>query len=69
MENLVSNEVKELLSTFREYMDNNKPLLIKDLFTLPVLNALWILTAGEKLPQQDTRLKKLHHEFVALVTN
>jgi len=65
LENLISSEVKELISTFIGYVDNNKPLLIKDIFTLPVLNGLWILTAGEKIPQQDERLKKLHTEFVS----
>jgi len=67
MENLVSNEVKELISSFKEYLNNNKPMLIKDTFVIPVLNGLWILTAGKKLPQQDTRLAKLHHEFISLV--
>jgi len=66
MENLVAHEVKELISNFKEYQDNNnKPLLIKDTFILPVLNGLWIATAGEKLSQQDNRLKNLLHEFVA----
>jgi len=67
MENLVLNEVKELICTFKEYQDQNKPILIEDIFLLPVLNGLWILIAGEKLQQQDTRLKNLHHEYVALV--
>jgi len=67
MENLVSNEVKELISTLKEYKDNQS-LLIEDIFVLPVLNGLWILIAGEKLEQQDARLKNILHEFVALVS-
>jgi len=63
MENLVFNEVKELICLFKEYQDKDTPLLIKDTFILPVFNGLWILIVGEKLNQQVTRLKKLHHEY------
>jgi len=67
MENLITKEVKELICVFKEYQDKDKPLLIEDIFLLPVLNGLWILVAGEKLQQQDSRLKNLHHEYIALV--
>jgi len=63
MEHLVLTEVKELISTFKEYLD--KPMIIKDTFVLPVLNGLWMLTAGEKLPQQDTRLLEIWTEWVS----
>jgi len=63
MEQLVLTEVKELISTFKEHLD--KPMIIKDTFVLPVLNGLWMLTAGEKLPQQDTRLLEIWTEWVS----
>jgi len=66
-QDLVSNEVKELLSTFKEYHDNKAPLHVKDMFIVPVLNGLWTLVAGEKHPQKDTRLKNIVHEFLSLV--
>jgi len=62
MESLLLNEVKELISTFEEHLD--KPLLIKHTFLLPVLNGLWILTTGEKLPHQDTRLLEIWTEWI-----
>jgi len=65
METLLSNEVKELLSSFKLQTTQDKPFLIHHNFVLPVLNALWVLSAGEKTPQQDTRLEKLHSEHMA----
>jgi len=63
METLVSNEVKELIRAWNKKYQG-KSMLIKDTFILPVLNGLWILTAGENIPQEDKRLLEVWTEWI-----
>jgi len=62
MENLILDEVREVLVAFKENLD--KPFCIEDTFNLSVVSALWVLTAGNKLPHGDKTLLNLHADFV-----
>jgi len=62
MKNLILDNVKDVLSTFEENI--GKPFMIKDTFCLPVVNALWVITAGVKIPRGNVSLLNLHTEFV-----
>jgi hypothetical protein len=43
----------------------DRPLVVDRNFTLAVLNALWTITSGERLPQND---KLLHNLLESAVT-
>jgi methyl farnesoate epoxidase/farnesoate epoxidase len=63
MENLIMEEVTEVLSSFKNQLD--RPLVVDRNFTLAVLNALWTITSGERLPQND---KLLHNLLESAIT-
>jgi len=63
MEDLVFREVKELIETFNDNV--GKCLLVQDIFLLPVLNGLWVLTGGMRFPKEDLTPIKLFRDYVS----
>ncbi|OXA43400.1 Cytochrome P450 2J3 [Folsomia candida] len=58
MEKLVEEEVHELVDYFGK--NTNKPIELKHIFGLFVINALWSILVGDKFSVNDVRIQELY---------
>ena len=57
METLIIDEVHELMKWIAT--NENKVVSVNDKFSLTVLNALWMIIAGQRYDQDDTKQASL----------
>ena len=57
MENMILDEVHELLEGMKK--DAGKPVMTQNRFNIAVLNALWTITSGQRLKQDDPELQEI----------
>ena len=58
MENLIMDEVSQFTAYLRQFADA-QPVDMANRFNLPILNALWRVTVGERFDYDDPQLKDL----------
>ena len=57
MDGLISGEVSRLIAHFK--LGQNKNIQVNDLFNIPIINALWKITASESFDYEDPKLKQI----------
>ena len=62
MENMILDEVSEFIERLKK--DAGKPIATQNRFNIAVLNALWTITSGQRLSQDDPELQ----EIIAAIT-
>jgi hypothetical protein len=68
MEEMILEEVRQFTTFLHQFSTSSdggssKPLDISSQFNLPILNALWRITVGERLEYTDPRLLDIVHRM------
>ena len=67
MEDLISDEVKELIHDLKYRIESNDQIDILQIFNLPVINSLWKIITGKRLdmknPDEEKKMKDLAEMF------
>ena len=61
MEDTILDEVEELIDELKENV--GKPICLDNTLNLSIVNALWAILVGEKLPLKDPKLAKIVENF------
>ncbi len=59
MEEMILEEVQQFTSFLRKLASSGQPLDMASHFNLPILNALWRITVGDRFEYSDARLLNL----------
>ena len=59
MEEMILEEVQQFTSFLRQLASSGQPLDMASHFNLPILNALWRITVGDRFEYSDARLLNL----------
>ena len=58
MEDLISDEVKEMLQDLKDRLKEREQVDILQVFNLPIINSLWKIITGKRLDMKNPHEKK-----------
>jgi Cytochrome P450 len=69
MEDLIQEEVRQFITFLRPFASSQLPVDMANQFNLPILNALWRITVGDRFEYTDPQLMDIIKRFGIFLQN